>query len=44
MQEAFRQATRQSLERSLETPADWDRYKAIIVEADARLALAIVED
>lgn len=38
LQEAFLEATRKALQRDLETPHDWDRYKSIVSETDARLA------
>lgn len=37
VREAFVEATRQSLARSLRTGEDWDRYKSIIQETQARL-------
>ncbi|MEM9098684.1 MAG: hypothetical protein AAGC79_09180 [Pseudomonadota bacterium] len=38
VRETFLEATRQSLARNLKTSEDWDRYKAIVQEADARIA------
>lgn len=37
VKDAFLEATRQSLARSLRTGEDWDQYKAIITETSARL-------
>ena len=37
LQDAFRRALREDLQRNLRTPEDWDRFKAIQRETDARL-------
>jgi hypothetical protein len=37
VRETFLEATRQSLTRALRTGEDWDRYKAIVQETNARL-------
>ena len=36
LQDAFRRALREDLQRNLRTPEDWDRFKAIQRETDAR--------
>ena len=39
VKEGFRRAVRENLARTLKTPEDWDRFKSILRETDARLVM-----